>query len=58
MKAKEETIMEWIQAAPVSELRETGRALVRRGKRQNALFSIEGEVFAIDNRCPSPSCAT
>ncbi len=44
--------MDWIQAAPISEVRKKGQALVRRGKRQIALFTVEGEVFAVDNRCP------
>lgn len=44
--------MTWVQGAPLAELQERGRALVRKGKRQLALFSSEGRVFAVDNRCP------
>ena len=44
--------MDWIKAARVSELQERGRALVRHGKRQLALFSVGDVVYAVDNRCP------
>ena len=42
----------WIAALPLADLAAKGRALVRRGGRQIALFATAGGVRAIANRCP------
>lgn len=42
----------WVEAVPLAELKRKGRALVKRGGRQVALFDTAGGVRAIANRCP------
>ncbi|MDF1794623.1 MAG: Rieske (2Fe-2S) protein [Thalassobaculaceae bacterium] len=42
----------WVEALPLAGLRSKGRALVKRGGRQIALFMTSGGVRAIANRCP------
>jgi nitrite reductase/ring-hydroxylating ferredoxin subunit len=42
----------FVPVADVAELRESGRELVRPDGRAVALFHHEGEVYAVDNRCP------
>lgn len=44
--------MKWIEAASVARLTKEGRVLFRHGKRQIALFSVGGKIYAVDNRCP------
>ena len=44
--------MTWHRALPVAKLREAGRALFRHGGKQIVLFDVEGEIRALDNRCP------
>ncbi|REE86116.1 nitrite reductase/ring-hydroxylating ferredoxin subunit [Paenibacillus taihuensis] len=43
------TKTDWIQAGSVAELREKGATVVRGGI---AVFSHEGKIHAVDNRCP------
>lgn len=43
--------MSWEKAATIERL-ERGPVVFKRGARQLALFRVEGESFAIDNRCP------
>jgi nitrite reductase/ring-hydroxylating ferredoxin subunit len=43
---------EFVEAATVDELRQEGRKLVTEGGRAIAVFHHEGEVRAVDNRCP------
>lgn len=43
------TKTDWIQAGTVEELREKGATVVRGGI---AVFSHEGQIHAVDNRCP------
>ena len=43
---------DWVAALPLAELEAKGRALVKRGGRQIALFATPGGVRAIANRCP------
>jgi nitrite reductase/ring-hydroxylating ferredoxin subunit len=42
----------WTRAIELDRLRANGRAAVRLGSRQLALFVHEGEVLACNNRCP------
>lgn len=42
----------WVEALPLAELEAKGRALVRRGGRQIALFATRAGVRAVANRCP------
>ena len=42
----------WVEALPLADLRQKGRALVKREGRQVALFDTAGGVRAIANRCP------
>lgn len=42
----------WVAALPLAELEAGGRAMVRRGGRQIALFVTAAGVRAIANRCP------
>ena len=44
--------MVWIQVADEQQLREKGAMVIRRDKHQLAVFLLEDEAFAIDNRCP------
>jgi nitrite reductase/ring-hydroxylating ferredoxin subunit len=43
---------EYVPAADLDELEREGRVLVNRGGHAIALFHDEGEVRAVDNRCP------
>jgi nitrite reductase/ring-hydroxylating ferredoxin subunit len=43
---------EFVHAVDLSELREEGRVLVNRDGQAIALFHHDGEVRAVDNRCP------
>jgi len=43
---------EYVRAAAVEELEEEGRLLVNEGGQAIALFRDDGEVRAVDNRCP------
>ena len=42
----------WQRIADLSVLAEAGKAAVRVGGRQLALFRVEDRIFACDNRCP------
>jgi nitrite reductase/ring-hydroxylating ferredoxin subunit len=42
----------WSRAIELGRLRESGRATVRVGTRQLALFLLDGAVHACNNRCP------
>ncbi|EMA51467.1 Rieske (2Fe-2S) protein [Halococcus thailandensis] len=42
----------YVQVASLSELEDEGRQVVSSGGRPIALFHHEGEVYAVDNRCP------
>ncbi|PIQ28553.1 hypothetical protein COW36_12730 [bacterium (Candidatus Blackallbacteria) CG17_big_fil_post_rev_8_21_14_2_50_48_46] len=42
----------WKAVGFVAELESKGRILVREGTRQIAVFMSQGEVYALDNRCP------
>ncbi len=44
--------MSWIQAVAIEKLESKGSLLFRQEHRQIVMFLIEGEVFALDNRCP------
>jgi nitrite reductase/ring-hydroxylating ferredoxin subunit len=41
-----------VRAASLTELREAGRLLVHVDRHTLCLFAEDGEVFAVDNRCP------
>ncbi|MCU4800889.1 Rieske (2Fe-2S) protein [Halobacteria archaeon HArc-gm2] len=43
---------EYVPVADADELREAGRDVVSAGGHAVALFHHEGEVYAVDNRCP------
>ena len=43
---------QWVEAAPLAQLRERGPMASKLGGRQVALFVHEGEVLACNNRCP------
>src|ERR671914_1921673 len=40
------------RAASLAELREAGRLVVHAGRHTLCLFTEDGEVYAVDNRCP------
>jgi nitrite reductase (NADH) small subunit len=42
----------WVAVARLGDLGERGRALVRVGTAEIALFRVDERVYAIDNRCP------
>jgi nitrite reductase (NADH) small subunit len=42
----------WVAVARLADLGERGRALVRVGAAEIALFRVDERVYAIDNRCP------
>ncbi len=42
----------WLRAASLSRLRAEGQAVFTGGDRPVVLFHRDGEVFALDNRCP------
>ncbi len=42
----------FVNLGRVPDLKEKGRAIVKHGGRQIALFEVDGEIFAINNRCP------
>lgn len=42
----------WTNIGSVPQLSEKGRALIKVDGRQIALFEIDGQIFAINNRCP------
>ncbi len=44
--------MSWIQVCDEQQLREKGAMVFRQEKNQLAIFMLEDEAFAIDNRCP------
>lgn len=44
--------MSWVQAIEVPALREKSTFVFRHDNKQVALFWMNGEVFALDNRCP------
>ncbi|MFB6192184.1 MAG: Rieske (2Fe-2S) protein [Haloarculaceae archaeon] len=43
---------EFVPVADLADLRERGSAVVQEGGQAIALFHHEGEVYAVDNRCP------
>ena len=43
---------EHVRVAALDDLRESGRMVVSPSNRAIALFYHEGEVYAVDNRCP------
>ncbi len=50
--ATDATDTDLTEVADVEDLREEGRAVTMAGGRPVALFHHEGEVYAVDNRCP------
>jgi nitrite reductase/ring-hydroxylating ferredoxin subunit len=44
--------MTWSPAVPLERLKRDGAAVAKIGGRQIALFLVDGEVFACNNRCP------
>ncbi|MEF8851837.1 MAG: Rieske (2Fe-2S) protein [Haloarculaceae archaeon] len=50
--ATDATDTDLTEVADVDDLREEGRAVTMAGGRPVALFHHEGEVYAVDNRCP------
>lgn len=45
-------ITNWLEACRLEELPPGGRKLVRLNNIEIALFNIQGEIYAIKNRCP------
>ncbi|MEP3116139.1 Rieske (2Fe-2S) protein [Nisaea sp.] len=43
---------EWVEAMPLTVLEQAGRKIFKAGGKQIALFHIDGEVYACNNRCP------
>jgi len=43
---------EWVGVLPLETLRQQGRALVRAGGREVALFWVEGIIHALEDACP------
>lgn len=43
---------QWVEAPPLAQLHERGPTASKLGGRQVALFVVEGEVLACNNRCP------
>lgn len=46
------TISEYVPVAAPKEVREEGRMVVSSADHAIALFDHDGEVYAVDNRCP------
>jgi nitrite reductase/ring-hydroxylating ferredoxin subunit len=46
------TDTEYVRVAAIDDIRESGRMVVSPSDRAVALFHHEGEVYAVDNRCP------
>ncbi|TNE48072.1 MAG: Rieske (2Fe-2S) protein [Deltaproteobacteria bacterium] len=44
--------MSWVQAGSVSQLQEKGSLVFRHEDKQVVMFWLEGQIFALDNRCP------
>ncbi|MDJ0839540.1 MAG: nitrite reductase small subunit NirD [Acidobacteriota bacterium] len=44
--------MNWVSVIDREELREKGAVIARKEGRQLAVFAVEDQVYAIDNRCP------
>lgn len=44
--------MNWISATTLEQLQKKGSVLFRREQQQIVLFWVDGQVFALDNRCP------
>ncbi len=42
----------WYEAGTIADLRKKGRLLFRHGPLQLAIFQVDEQIFAIDNRCP------
>ncbi len=42
----------WVPAIGWRDLCDRGRALFRHGRERIALFAVDGEVYAVDDRCP------
>ncbi len=42
----------WVPVARLAELDDRGRALVRLGDTEIALFRVDDHVYAVHNRCP------
>ena len=42
----------WVAVARLADLEPRGRTLVRVGETEIALFRIDAQVYAIQNRCP------
>lgn len=45
----------WLEACPLQELPPGGRKLVKLNNIDIALFNIQGNIYAIKNRCPHRS---
>ncbi|RUP27416.1 MAG: Rieske (2Fe-2S) protein [Curvibacter sp.] len=45
-------MVDWVSVLPLETLRQQGRALVRVGGREVALFWVEGIIHALEDACP------
>ena len=52
MAASVETVSGWIPAASLAELERKGRLTAKVADQVVVMFYTDGEVFAVDNRCP------
>ncbi len=52
MAASVETVSRWIPAASLAELERKGRLTAKVADQVVVMFYTDGEVFAVDNRCP------
>ncbi len=43
---------EWVKVASLAQLQSSGTLTVRAGNNVVALFTFDGQVYAVDNRCP------